>query len=203
MELKKKLIITIGREYGSSGKVIAEKLGEILSIPVYDKNMLTIAAKQSGIKEDYLESEDERLTNPLFEPYIPFGMDNGSMGERLFDIQRRIMKEKAETSSCIFVGRCSDQILSEYENTFHFYVYAPRIARIKRIMEVEKIAECGAAEKILKKVDKQRKSYYQFFTDQKWGSTEGKDMMLNSGTLGIDGVVQVILDFLKVKGYVE
>lgn len=203
MELKKKLIITIGREYGSGGKAVAEKLGERLSMPVYDKNMLTIAAKKSGIDENYLASEDERLTNPLFEPYVPFGVDNGSLGERLFDIQRKIIKEKAEASSCIFVGRCSDQILWGYDNTFHFYVFAPRIQRIKRIMEVEQIQERSAAEKILKKVDKQRKSYYQFFTDRKWGSTEGKDLMLNTGTLGVEGAVQVIIDFLKVKGYVE
>lgn len=203
MELKKRLIITIGREYGSGGRAVAEKLGEILSVPVYDKNMLTMAAKKSGIDETILASEDERLVNPLFEPYVPFGVDNGSMGEKLFDLQRRIIKEKAENSSCIFVGRCSDQILEGYDNTFHFYIYAPKIQRIKRIMEVEQIQERAAAEKILKKVDKQRKSYYQFFTDQKWGSTEGKDMMLNSGTLGIDGVVQVILDFLKMRGYVE
>lgn len=202
MELKKRLILTIGREYGSGGRAVAEKLGEALSLPVYDKNMLTIAAKESGIDETILASEDERLVNPLFEPYVPFGVDNGSMGEKLFDIQRRIIKEKAEHSSCIFVGRCSDQILEGYDDTFHFYIYAPKIQRIKRIMEVEQIQERAAAEKILKKVDKQRKSYYQFFTDQKWGSTEGKDMMLNSGTLGVDGVVQVILDFLKMRGYV-
>lgn len=203
MELKKKLIITIGREYGSGGRAVAEKLGKMLSMPVYDKNMLTMAAQKSGIDEDYLASEDERLTNPLFEPYVPFGVDSGSLGERLFDIQRRIIKEKAAASSSIFVGRCSDQILAGYENTFHFFIYAPRLQRIKRIMEVEQIQECSAAEKILKKVDKQRKSYYQFFTDQKWGSTEGKDLMLNTGTLGVEGAAQVIIDFLRIKGYVE
>lgn len=203
MKLTKKLVLTVGREYGSGGRVIAETVGKELGIPVYDKNMLAMVAKKSGMNTDVLESEDERLANPFFEPYIPYGIDTGSMSERLFTMQANIIRQKAAEDSCIFVGRCSDDILRDCEDCFHIYVYAPRIDRIKRIMEVEDIADSLAAEKILKKIDKQRKSYYQFYSDRKWGSTEGKDLMINSSTTGIEGAASLILSFLSIKGYIE
>ena len=203
MKLKKKVILTLGREYGSGGHAIAETVGKALDIPVYDKNMLQLAARKGGLNQDYLESEDERLANPFIEPYVPRSPEFGSLGEQLFTLQSKIIREKAEQESCIFVGRCSDDILKKYDDCFHIYVYAPRIDRIKRIMEVEDIEDSLAAEKILKKIDKQRKSYYQFYTDRKWGATEGKDLMINSSATGIDGAAQLILTFLQMKGYIE
>lgn len=203
MKLNKKVSITIGREYGSGGRAIAMELGEALQIPVFDKNMISIAAKESGLSEQYLESGDEHLSNPFFEPYVMYGMEKVSPGDKVFDLQSKIIREKAEEGSAIFVGRCSDEILKRNDDVFHFYIFAPRLDRIKRIMEVEQIAESPAADKILKKVDKQRKSYYQFYTDKKWGSPEGKDLLINSSTLGISGTVQMILEFLKLKGYVS
>lgn len=203
MKLKKKLIVTLGREYGSGGRVIAETVGKELDMPVYDKNMLALVAKKSGLDHDRLVSEDERLANPFLEQYIPYGIDTGSVGERLFTGQSNIIRQKAAAESCVFVGRCSDDILRDYEDCVHIYVFAPRIDRIKRIMQVEDIADSLAAEKILKKVDKQRKSYYQFYTDRKWGGTEGKDLMINSSSTGIDGAVNVILAYLCIKGYIE
>ena len=203
MKLTKKMVLTIGREYGSGGRVIAETVGKALNIPVYDKNMLADIAKQSGMAEDRLKDEDERLSNPFFEPYIPYGIDTGSVGERLFTSQSNLIRKKAANESCIFVGRCSDDVLREYDDCFHVYIFAPRVDRIKRIMEVEDIADSLAAEKILKKMDKQRKSYYQFYTDRRWGSTEGKDLMINSSASGIEGAADLILSFLVIKGYVE
>lgn len=203
MKLAKKINITIGREYGSGGHAIAEKLGEKLNIPVYDKNILSLASEKSGVVETQLENEDERLSNPFFEPYVPYGIDTGSLSERLFVTQSKIIREKAGSESCIFVGRCSDDVLREWDDCIHIYIYAPRIDRIKRIMEVEDISDSLAAEKILRKIDKQRRSYYQFYTDRKWGSTEGKDLMINSSTLGIDGCVNLILSYLYEKGYLS
>lgn len=203
MKLKKKVVLTVGREYGSGGRVIAEAVGSALNIPVYDKNMLITISKEKGMDVNQLESEDERLTNPFFEPYIPYGLDTGSIGEQLFNSQSALIREKAATESCIFVGRCSDDVLRNETDCFHIYIYAPRIERIKRIMSVEDISDSLAAEKILKKIDKQRKSYYQFYTDRKWGSTEGKDLMINSTTTGIEGAANLILAFLHTKGYLE
>ncbi len=203
MNLEKKLLITIGREYGSGGRMIAEKLGEKLDIPVFDKNMLSMIAKKHGFDEDTLVSEDERLSNPFFEPYIPYGLNSGALSERLFTMQSRIIREEADKGSAIFVGRCADDVLKKYDGLVRIFIYAPRNDRIARIMEREQIEDNLAADKIVKRTDKARKSYYQFYTDKKWESYATKDLMINSSILGIDGTVDLIISYLKRAGYVS
>ena len=185
MKLKKKVLVTIGREYGSGGKKIAEALGKDLGIPVYDKNLLKIIAEKHDIDADLLENDDENLSNPFFEPYFTYGIDTASRSSRLFSLQSRIIREKADKESAVFV------------------IYAPKDVRIKRIMRTEDIADSLAAEKILKRVDKSRKSYYQFYTDRKWGTTDGHDLIINSACLGLKGTLEFIEDFLVRLGYVE
>lgn len=203
MKLNHKVLITVGREYGSGGRVISETLGKDLNIPVFDKNMIAMIAKEHGLDEDILTSSDERLSNPFFEPYSPYNANSGSISERLFLLQSKIIQEKAQEGSAIFVGRCADEILREYEDVIRIFIFAPRNDRIKRIMEVEDIADVLAADKIVKRTDKARKSYYQFYTDRKWGSIDGMDLILNSSALGIEESVHLIEDFLRRKGYLQ
>lgn len=203
MKLEKKLLIAIGREYGSGGRVIAEELGKRLDIPVFDKNMISMIAKKHGFDEDTLTSEDERLSSPFLEPYIPYGLNSGALSERLFTLQSKIIREEADKGSAIFVGRCADDILKKYDGLVRIFIYAPRNDRIARIMEREQIEDNLAADKIVKRTDKARKSYYQFYTDKKWESYASRDLMINSAVLGIDGTVDLILSFLKGAGYIS
>lgn len=203
MKLNHKVLITVGREYGSGGRVISETLGKDLQIPVFDKNMIAMIAKDQGLDESILTSSDERLSNPFFEPYSPYNVNSGSLSEKLFLMQSKIIREKADAGSAIFVGRCADEVLRNYDDVIRVFIFAPRNDRIKRIMEVEDISDVLAADKIVKRTDKARKSYYQFYTDRKWGSVDGMDLLINSSALGIEKSVLLIEDFLKHKGYLE
>ncbi|MEE3420053.1 MAG: cytidylate kinase-like family protein [Lachnospiraceae bacterium] len=202
MRLTKKVLITIGREYGSGGRVIGETLAKDLDMPCFDRNMIAMIAKKHGLDEDALNSSDERLSNPFFDPYAPYGMDAGAISERLFLLQSNIIREEADKGPAIFIGRCANDILRDYQDVVNIFIYASRNDRVERIMKVEEIDDSLAAAKIVKRTDKTRRSYYQFYTDKKWGSTEGMDLMINSSAVGIPGAVRVIEAFLKEKGYV-
>ncbi len=203
MKLLKKVIITIGREYGSGGKAIAEALAKDLGIKLYDKNLIELIAERHNIDPDVLEATDERISNPFFDPYISYGIDTASRSSRLFALQSNIIREAANEDSAIFVGRCANDILWEYPDVVRIFIYAPKLDRIQRIMVKEGIAEDLAAEKIIRRMDKARRSYYQFYTDKKWGSSEGMDLLINSSVLGIEGTAGLIEDFLARKGYIE
>lgn len=203
MKLKKKVLLTMGREYGSGGKAISDLLSKDLNIPVLDKNMISMIAKKHGYSEEALVSSDERIANPFFEPYATYGPDTGSVSDRLFILQSEIIKEQANKGSAIFIGRCANEILREYEDVVSVFIYAPKKARIQRIMEAEEIDNPSAAEKIIRRMDKTRRSYYQFYTDKKWGSSEGMDLLINSDSIGFTGAVRLIEEYLFLKGYLE
>lgn len=203
MKLTKKVLITIGREYGSGGREIAEILSKDLEIPLFDRNMISMIAKKHGFDEDVLTSEDERLANPFFEPYVPYGIETGALSERLFSMQSKIIREEADKGPAIFVGRCADDVLSKYPDVVNIFIFAPHEDRIERIMKNESIDDSLAADKIVRRIDKTRKSYYQFYTDKKWGSSQGMDLMINSSALGTLGTAHLIEFYLKEKGYLE
>ncbi|MDO4805222.1 MAG: cytidylate kinase-like family protein [Lachnospiraceae bacterium] len=203
MKLSKNFHVTIGREYGSGGKAIAEALGEDLGIKVFDKNIIQMISEQHNIDPDVLEATDEHISNPFFDPYISYGIDTASRSSRLFALQSRIIRDAANEGPAIFVGRCADDILWEFPDVVNIFIYAPKADRVKRIMKKENITEDLAAEKIIRRMDKARRTYYQFYTDKKWGTPEGMDLMINSSALGIEGTVGLIEDFLILKGYIE
>ena len=194
-----KVVVTIGREFGSGGREIGEKLAKRLGIAYYDRNILDMVAEKSGIDKKYLEAEDEKASNAFDEPYVPHWLDTGTLSERLFRMQSKIIREKAEVESCVIVGRCSDVLLQERKDAFHIYIYAPLEDRISRAMKVFEIEDRDKARKIVKKADKARRTYYQYYTDERWGSREGKDLLINSSTCGIDGAVEMIERLLEVK----
>lgn len=194
--MKKRCIITIGREYGSGGREIGEKLAGKLGIAFYDRNFLEMAALETGYSEDSLSEQDETVDTTLF----PYKKEN--LSEELFDIQSRIMIEKAKSESCVIVGRCSDVVLKDFANVAHIFIYANEEDRIRRIMERNQLDEVKA-KKLMKKVEKIRRSYYQYYTDCDWGSRENKDLLINSSITGIDGTIEVIISYLKVRGMIE
>lgn len=187
-----KIVITIGREYGSKGREIGEKLAAALGINYYDKNLINLAAERSGIKEKVLEKVDETVANPLFTPYYPPGIDPGSVNDRLFKMESDIILEKADTESCVIVGRCANYLLADRPNCLHVYIFEDMEKRIKNIMQSQGIEDKDVAARLVRKNDKSRRSYYQYYTDWKWGGLQGYHILVDSGLMGIDGTVAML-----------
>ena len=196
MQMTKRCIVTIGREYGSGGREIGEKLAEKLGIAFYDRQFLEMASLETGHSEDALSEQDEIAD----KKYFPYKAEN--LSEKLFDIQSRIMREKAKTESCVIVGRCSDIVLKDFANVVHIFVYAHEDDRVRHVMERNNLDEVKAR-KLMKKTEKIRRSYYQYFTDCDWGDRENKDLLINSSVTGIDKSVDVIIAYLKIRGLLD
>ena len=193
------MIITIGREYGSGGREIGEKLAKELGFSFYDKDLLKIVAEKSGIQEQVLQKADETASNPLFAPYYPPSIDPGSLNDRVFKMQADLIKEKAATENCVIVGRCANYVLEDHDNVVRVFIYADIEKRINRVMSRHGIVDRDVAVKLIKKIDKQRRAYYQFYSEMKWGRIEGQDLMINSGLLGIDGTVAMLKSVVEQK----
>lgn len=193
------MVVTIGREFGSGGREIGEKLAKELGFAFYDKNLLRIVSEQSGIKEQVLEKADELATNPLFAPYYPPSMDPGTLNDRVFRMQSELIQEKAEKENCVIVGRCANYVLADKEDVLRVFVYADMEDRINRVMTTQGIVDRDVAAKLIKKTDKSRRSYYQFYSELKWGRKDGQDLMIDSGLLGIDGTVALLKDIVEKK----
>lgn len=189
-------IITIGREYGSGGRNIGERLAEKLGIAFYDRKFLEMAAIETGYSEDDLAEQDEFIDRR----YFPYKTEN--LSEELFAIQSRIMIQKAKSESCVIVGRCSDIVLKDFANVVHVFIYANYEDRIRTIMERNKLDEVEAR-KEMKKIEKMRKNYYQYYTDSLWGDRENKDLLINSSTTSIEQAVDTIISYLKIRGYLK
>jgi len=202
-----KFIITIGRQIGSGGKIVADRLGDILSIPVYDKELIYIASRESGLAPELFEKADEKSAKSLLGSILGVSgalSDSAatSMGaylnnDKLFDIQSRIIRELAGKQSSIFVGRCADYILRDYENVRSVFISAKPEERIDRLCGTDGISR-EKAESVMAATDKKRAAYYNYYTFKTWGSAASYDLCINSSVLGIDGTVQAILDFVRI-----
>ena len=192
------MVITISREYGSGGRQIGEQLAKELGFAFYDKDLLKIVAEKSGIDEEVIRKADEEAANPLFATYYPPHLDPGSLNDRVFKMQADLIKEKAATENCVIVGRCGNYVLEDAENAVHVFIYADEDAKVTRTMERHQISR-DEAEKRIKKMDKQRRAYYQYYTEWKWARTEGFDIMLNSSALGVDATVAAIKAIVEAK----
>ena len=197
-------IITVGRQYGSGGREIAKMVAEKYGIPYYDKELLTRAAKESGFCEEMLASHDERPTNSFLYNLV---MDTYSFGynssfvdvpisQKIFLAQFDTIKKIASEGPCVIVGRCADYALSEFENCVHVFIHADEESRIKRIMERHQVNEKDAKDMMNKK-DKQRQSYYNYYSSKKWGRADTYDLTVNSGKLGLQGTVDLITQYVE------
>lgn len=188
------LIITIGREYGSGGREIGEKLAERLSIPIYDKQLITEAVQASGICQEVFEQYDETATNSLLYSLV-MGTYNVNMPlpipDQLFLEQFKVIQKLAKKGSCIFIGRCADYVLEENPHLISVFIQGDEEDKMKRIMKRNNISE-SEAKKRMKSIDKARKTYYERYTNKSWGKTNSYDVTLNSSTFGIDRSVEFL-----------
>lgn len=200
-------IITIGREFGSGGKEIGMKLAEVFDVKCYDKELLSIAAKESGLCQEIFAAHDERPTNSFLYSLV---MDTYSLGyisnpymdmpldQKVFLAQFEAIKKIANEGPCIMVGRCADYALSNYPNCISIFIHAPLEDRIKRICQKQQINESAAKDLIIK-TDKKRANYYNFYSNKKWGAASSYDLSINSSVLGIEQTVAMIKDFIDIK----
>lgn len=198
-------IITIGRQFGSAGREIGEKVAEYFGIKYYDKELLTRAAKESGFCQEMLENHDERPTNSFLYNLV---MDTYSFGynashfvdmpisHKVFLAQFDAIKKIADEGPCVIVGRCADYALADRSNVVDLFIYANESCKIKRIMEKYELNENKARDMIIKK-DKQRQSYYNYYSSKKWGRADSYDLCINSSVLGVEGTVKLIAQYVE------
>ena len=190
-------IITIGRQYGSGGRFIAQELARELGIPFYDNDLLAKAAVASGIDEDVVKSYDEKKDG-VFAGFIPslYGYDM-TMGQKVFLAQFEAIKKIAEQGSAIIVGRCADYVLRDMDNVVNVFITASQEDCVKRAVKYYNLDEKKALE-MIKKTNKKRASYYNFYTDKKWAHADNYDLCINS-SIGIKESCDVIKNFVEKK----
>lgn len=195
-----KSIVTIGRQYGSGGKEIGERLSKELGIPLYDKELLTLAARKSGLCEEVFASHDEKPTNSLLYSLVmgSYGSDNLPLNHKLFLAQFDAIRSLAEQGPCVIIGRCADYALEDYENCVSVFIHADIKVRVDRAVSQYGISAVKAEEAVLK-IDKKRASYYNFYSSRKWGSLNNYDLTVNSSRLGIENSATLIKNYVEMK----
>lgn len=202
--MAEKKIITIGRQFGSGGKQIGEVLAEKMNIPFYDKELLKEAAKDSGICEEIFDSFDEKPTNSFLYSLVmdPYSLGFGTSTElplnhKVFLAAFDTIKNLAEKNgSCVFVGRCADYALRDLDNVVNVFIYADMDDRTARISKKYNISESKAKD-MIKKEDKARASYYNYYTSKRWGEMKGYDICINTSKYGIDKTVDLLYDIVN------
>ena len=200
-----KFVITVARETGSGGHNITRKLSEALGVPYYDRDLLRKASEVSGIHERLFGAADERIglkemLSAAEKVYtgevLPPDSDDFTSTRNLFSFQAKIIKELAETESCIILGRCANYLLADRKDVLRVFIHAPLEAREERVASYSLAWSPREVTKYIRVEDKRRASYYRYYTGEEWRDAAGYDLSLNSGELGEEGCVRRILDVL-------
>ena len=196
-------IITIGREFGSGGHLIGKRLAQKLDIPFYDKELLDRAAKDSGLCKEIFENQDERPTNSflyslVMDSYSTNVMSDMPLNQKVFLAQFESIKKLSEEGPCVIIGRCADYALEDDPNLLSVFIHADLDARVKRIAQLYDLTSSKAKDRI-RKNDKSRSSYYNYYTSKEWGAAESYDLSIDSGLFGIDGSVDLLLKAIALK----
>ena len=202
------IIVTIARQYGSGGHEVGEIVAREFGFDFHDKSLIELAAQKSGIDMDLLRKADEDVT-PSFLYSIAIGNFNMyplsinmspyemPINDKLFNLQADIIKEAAESSPCVFVGRCADYVLNSNKNVIKVYIYASAEERSKRISKIEGVSESDARVLIYKN-DKRRANYYNYYTSLKWGKSDNYNLMIDTGAVGVEGAAKIIGEYIKL-----
>ncbi len=204
--MPEKYYINIGRQIGSGGLEIGKKLAKELDITCYDRELIQIASKESGLGKEFFEKADEKDSHSIFGGM--FGMRSSLIdqiysgyflsNENLFQIQSEIIREIANKESSVFVGRCADYILKDFPRCLNVFITADMEDRVKRISESHELSE-DRAEYFIEKMDKKRAGYYNYFSNKTWGNASSYHLSINSSVLGINETVSLILQCAKTK----
>ncbi len=206
--MDKHIVITIGRQFGSGGREIGYKIAEKLGVKCYDKELLAKASKESGLCEKIFETHDEKPTRSFLYSlvmdtytmgYAPSGYVDMPIGHKLFLAQFDTIKNIAKNESCVIVGRCADYALEENPDLLSVFIHSDIDTRVKRIMERHGIENASKAKDLINKTDKQRASYYNSYSNKKWGDAKTYHITIDSSVLGIDGTADLIVDIVRNK----
>ena len=201
------IVITISRQYGSGGKTIGAMLAKELGINCYSREILRMASEDSGINEKLFGMSDEKVRRAgwfklLSRPYegglIPPEDREFTSDDNLFNYQAKVIKELAAKESCVIVGRCADYILRDHPELVSVFVHANSDFRAARIAEEDKLPDAKVRD-LLVKTDKKRANYYNFQSEKQWGAASSYNLCIESSEVGIDGAVDLIMDYINYK----
>lgn len=208
----KNLIITIEREYGSGGRIVGKKLAEELGIHFYDDDILKLASEKSAVGEQFFRLADEKAGNNLLHRLggrkldvlsEPSPNDKLTSPEALFRFQSSVIRELARTESCVIVGRAAGYVLEqdeEVEGLIRIFVYADKVKKVQRTMEVDCIDE-ERAKKRIKKTDRERREYYKYFTGNEWHNIKNYDLPINTTKFDLEETTELIKAYIRLKGF--
>ncbi|WP_394525425.1 AAA family ATPase [Lacrimispora sp. JR3] len=212
MKEKHNLVITIGRQYGSGGRIVGKALAKEFGINFYDEEILTLTSEQSAVGEVFFRLADEKAGNNLLyrivsglKPQLgkPSTDSDIVKPENLFRFQSQVIRELAEEESCIIAGRCADYILSREDvnvpGLVKIFVYADNPTLIKRTMDVDKVDEKEAAKRV-KRINKERKEYYRYYTGENWEDWDNYDLIINTSCIDLEQTAALIKDYIKLRG---
>lgn len=200
--MKNNTIITISRQYGSGGREIGKRLAERLGIPFYDKELITLAAEQSGYSEHLFEKSDKGATNSLLYSLSMYGNTMGlydmPLNDKLFIAQSQTIKNVAEQGPCVIVGRCADYVLRGMPGVLNVFIHSDMESKVKRVIEEYGIESDNVVD-LINKTDKRRANYYNYYTGMKWGRAENYHLALRTDCVGIDGAVETLIRFVEAQ----
>ena len=197
-------IITIGREYGSGGRAIAQIVADKLGVKLYDKDLLSEIAKESGLCEEVLKSHDEKPVTSFFYSLANdvrngFGNFNDiPINQKAFIASFETIQKIAEKESCVIVGRCSDYVLKDFPNVTNVFINADLEDKIELVTKLDGVTQNKAID-IIQKKDKDRANYYNYYSDRKWGAAATYDLCINSSHIGYEGAANAIIYFAEMK----
>ncbi len=199
----KRIIINVGRQLGSGGHDIARMLALDFNAKYYDKEILNLAAKESGFSPKIFEQNDEKkgFIRGLFSmatPHVSSSYDSGFSQENLFKFQSDAIRKAAQEGSCVFVGRCADYVLRDFENVVNIFITATMHDRVEQILNKQKVTP-QEAKRIIQQAEGQRASYYNYYTGKKWGHAESYDLCVNTSILGMVETEKMISEFIRKK----
>ena len=192
----KQYVVTISRQFGSMGRMIAQQLSRELGVEFYDRDIVEETASRMGLPVSLISNTEENSKSIYFKQQYPLGMGVASMRDEIFMIQKNIIRDLAQKESCIIVGRCADSILMDMENHLNVYIYAPMDARVRNAVELAKLDE-KTARKMIREIDRSRELYHRRYCPEYVDPSTNKDIMLDSGRFGAEGTVKILAGLVR------
>ncbi|MCI7639667.1 MAG: cytidylate kinase-like family protein [Clostridiales bacterium] len=192
----KQYVVTISRQFGSMGRMIAQQLSRELGVNFYDRDIVEETASRMGLPVSVISNTEENSKSIYFKQQYPLGMGIASMRDEIFLIQKNIIRDLAQKESCIIVGRCADSILMDMENHLNVYIYAPMDARLRNAVELAKLDE-KTAKKMIREIDRSRELYHRRYCPEYVDPSTNKDIMIDSSRFGSEGTVKILAGLVR------
>ena len=199
----KHIIINVGRQVGAGGQEIGRMLAQEFNAKFYDRELLNLAAKESGFSEKFFKQNDEKkgFIRGLFNVQSPHLTGSSMYGsnfsqESLFQFQSDAIRKAAEEGSCVFLGRCADYILRDFENVVNIFITASMDFRVEIVSKVKEL-DAEHARKLIEHVESRRAQYYNYYTGKKWGAAESYDLCIDASILGLEETEKIIATYIR------